>query len=462
MMNRILKITLCFALGLSLSMSITSCNGAKAYVKKAYKLEEAGMHEQAAVHYMTALGKKPDNVDAHIGLKRTGQIVLSRHLADFDEAVMRNDRESAIRSFKKADSYNNTVANYGVTLAFPAEKRTQYEGVKNAHVQEIYVEGSKHLENLEYAEALVIFEEIEGLVPGFKDAKQLGDYCYCKPRFDNAKEFMKTEMYRSAHRLYTEILARDGDFENSADLLQESLEKGKYTIALMKFENGSNRNNVETKLSAYAEQKLMNSSDPFLTIVDRESLEMILQEQHLELSGLTSGSELEIGEILGAKAILKGTVMDCSYNKSSPQQQRKNGFEKYKVEKINSEGKKYYETKYKPVYYWEYSQSADVRMTFNIKMISMTTGQIITSETVSTNLSDQVRYANYGGNNNDLVPANFSGNADTSTSGRNNLRQLLGARRDLKNKNTMIDNATQNLAGKILSEVESIMLQEVR
>ena len=46
----------------------------------------------------------------------------------------------------------------------------------------------------------------------------------------------------------------------------------------MKFENGSNRNNVETKLSAYAEQQLMNSSDPFLTIVDRESLELILQE----------------------------------------------------------------------------------------------------------------------------------------------------------------------------------------
>ena len=98
-------------------------------------------------------------------------------------------------------------------------------------------------------------------------------------------------------------------------------------------------------------------------------------------------------------------------------------------------------------------------MTFNIKMISMKT---VPSETLSTTLTDQVRYANYGGNNNDLVPSNFSGNADTSTSGRNNLRQLLGARRDLKNKNTMIDNATQNLAGKIKTEIESIMLQEVR
>ena len=65
-------------------MSISSCNGAKAYVKKAIKLEEAGMMEEAANHYMTALRKKPENLDALVGLKRTGQITLSRHLADFD------------------------------------------------------------------------------------------------------------------------------------------------------------------------------------------------------------------------------------------------------------------------------------------------------------------------------------------------------------------------------------------
>ena len=67
------------------------------------------MINQAAAHYYTALTKKPQNIDALVGLKRTGQIVLSRQLADFDESVLRGDRESAISSFQKADNYYNKL-----------------------------------------------------------------------------------------------------------------------------------------------------------------------------------------------------------------------------------------------------------------------------------------------------------------------------------------------------------------
>ena len=213
-----------------------------------------------------------------------------------------------IDSFHKAEEYNVEVTGLGVTLVFPQEKHNQYLTVKNAHVEEIYVEGSSHLENLRYDKAYEIFECIEELLPGFKDAKQLGDYSYCKPRYESASDFMSDDMYRSALKLYDEILGRDADFENASDLKEEALEKGKYTIALMKFDNGSTRVNIDTKLSAYVEQNLLASTDPFLTVVDRESLNLILQEQHLDLSGLTSGAELEVGSILGAKAILKGTM----------------------------------------------------------------------------------------------------------------------------------------------------------
>ena len=449
-------------LGLGLTMSFSSCNGAKSYVKKAKKMEEVGMMEQAAAHYMTALRKKPSNLDAITGLKRTGQIVLQKHFADFDEAVIRNDRETAISSFKEADKYFEQVKSLGVTLIFPAEKRTMFESVKNAHVQEIYVEGSGHLENLRYAEALDVFEKIEELVPGFKDAKELGDYCYCKPRYDEADEHIGNEMYRSAHKLYSEIVARDASYEDAQKKLQEALDAGKYTIALMKFENGTTTANVQNKLSAYVEQSLMGSADPFLTIVDRESLELILQEQHLELSGLTSGTELEIGSLLGAKAILKGTVMDCSYSKTSLHQENKSGFEKYRVEKINSEGKKYYETKYRPTSYRTYSQSGSLNMSFNLKLISMETGTVLKSETVQVTLTDQISYAYYGGNKDNLYPSRMNGEVDSSVSGHNLLVQLIGARKDLKNENSMVVDATKNLASKVQSVVESILLQTVK
>lgn len=449
-------------LGLGLTMSLSSCNGAKAYVKKANKMESAGMMEQAAAHYMTALSKKPENLDAITGLNRTGQIVLQQNFASFDEAVILNDRETAISSFQDADKYFEKVKSFGVTLVFPAEKRTRFESVKNAHVREIYVEASNNLENLQYEEALAIFETIENLVPGFKDAKELGDYCYCKPRYINAGQNMENELFRSAHKLYSEIVARDAGYEDAQARLQESLDSGKYTVALMKFDNGTTTVNVQNKLSAYVEQRLIDSSDPFLTIVDRESIELILQEQHLELSGLTSGAELEIGSLLGAKAIIKGTVMDCSYSRSSLQQQNKSGFEKYRVEKVNSEGKKYYETKYRPTNYRTYNQTGTLNMSFNLKMISMETGTVLKSETVQVNLSDQINYAYYGGNKNNLYPALLNGVVDYSLLGHNQLVQLIGARRDLKSKNSMVDEATKNLASKVQSVVEAILLQTVK
>ena len=114
-MKSILRICSCVLLGLALSMSISSCNGAKAYVKKAIKLEESGMMEEAASHYMTALRKKPENLDALVGLKRTGQITLSRYIADFDSAVFLGDRESAIDSFHKAEEYNEWLEELNAT-----------------------------------------------------------------------------------------------------------------------------------------------------------------------------------------------------------------------------------------------------------------------------------------------------------------------------------------------------------
>lgn len=456
-MSRLINILFFSALAFTVSFSMTSCNGAKSYVKKAKKMEEAGMIDQAANHFFTALRKKPDNLDALTGMKRTGQIVLSKHLADFDEAVLKNERESAIASFQKAEQYEKKIASVGVTLNFPQAKRDQFVAVKNAHVEEIYVEANDHLQGLRYDDALKLFERIEELVPGFKDAKALGDYSYCKPKYDLGNSAFDEGHFRTAYESFNNVVNRDANFEDASSRRQEALDAGRYTVALMKFENGSSRRNVHTKLSSYVEQNLMNSTDPFLTVVDRESLELILQEQQLELSGLTTGSELEIGSLLGAKAILKGTVVDCNYNQTSMHHQNKSGYERYRVEAVNSEGKKYYETKYRQVWYAEYSQSSSVTVTFNLKLISMETGSVLKSQTVSATNSDNIRFINYSGNKQMLYPSRANGGVDSSSSGHNSLVQLAGARRDLKDDDLMINDCAKAVAGKVQTEVEGIL-----
>jgi tetratricopeptide (TPR) repeat protein len=461
-MKGLIKTVIICSLGLGLIMGLYSCNGARAYVKKAQKTEEAGMMDQAATYYMVALGKKPNNTDALIGLKRTGSIVLARHLADFDKSVLLGEREAAISSFENAEDYSKLVSHHNVTLAFPEAKRTLYNSVKNAHVEEIYIEGSEHLEYMRYSEALVLFERIEELVPGFKDAAALADYSFCKPTYELGNSAMEEGKYRTAYEAYDDVVNRDSSFEDASERRQEALETGRYTIALMKFENGSNRRNVHNKVSSYIEQELMSSTDPFLTVVDRESIDLILQEQHLELSGLTSGAELEIGSLLGAKAILKGTVVECSHSHSSLRSDNRKGYEKYRVEAINSEGKKYWVTKYRPVNFTEYNQSCEVVMTFNLKLVSMETGTVLHSGTVRSSRSDNIHYVRYNGDKRHLFPARANGAVNSSISGHNTLVQLIGARRDLKNDDAMVDDISKILASKVLAEVESILREVVK
>ncbi len=447
---------------ITLCASLNSCKGAKSYVKRGAKMEAAGMIDQAADFYSTALKKKPANLDALSGLNRTGQIILSRHLALFDEATLRSDKESAIRNFKNAESFYDKVNAFGVTLNFPDSKRAQYESVKNDHVQELYTIATSHLEKLEYNQALKLLEEITSLVPGFKDAASLADFAFCTPTYDLAMTAMDDKLFRSAYETFSDVVNRDETFKDASERRDEVLELGRFTIALMSFKNGSNRRNISTKLSSYVEQNLMESNDPFLVVVDRESIDLILQEQQLELSGLTSGAELEIGSLLGVKAILKGTVTGCTVSTTPLRHDNKRGYEKYRVETIDSEGKKRNETKYRSVGYSEFYQSSEVAMSFTLKLVSMETGAILSSKTIESYSSDDVRYLKYGGNARMLYPAKSNGSVNASSSGHNMLLGLIGQRENLKNDNIMVDDVTKNLAVKIQREIESIIKEQVR
>ena len=56
-----------------------SCNGSKAYTKKANKLADAGIYKEAVEYYIQALDKNRSNVDAQIGLRKSGQEVMSNY-----------------------------------------------------------------------------------------------------------------------------------------------------------------------------------------------------------------------------------------------------------------------------------------------------------------------------------------------------------------------------------------------
>ena len=238
---------------------------------------------------------------------------------------------------------------------------------------------------------------------------------------------------------------------------QEALDLGRFTVAVIGFQNGSDRPNLENKFRTYVMQEMANSSDPFLKVVDRENQQMILQEQQLALSGmLDENTAVEVGGLLGAKALLKGTVVSYEASQTELRRYTRQGFESYQVEKVNSEGKKYYDTQYRSVTYMEFEQSRSVSVTFNLSLISLATGETLASEMITRSDDDAVRFVKYNGNRSRLYPANMSGSVNKS--GKQQLQSLMGARQELTAESTLLNNAVKASATGIREALERNLL----
>lgn len=443
-----------FWIALSALVLASGCSGSKAYTKRGLKMEEVGMMPQAASFYYTAVQKKPTNTDALAGLQRAGQWVLNDHLRQFDEARMSNDRARAVAAFEAAEAYNARVAKLGIRLLFMESARQAYELVKDAHMDELYQAGLTALETEDFEEAVTQFEEVVRLDPEYEDAAHLADVAFCEPRYREGTSAMDRSHWRTALNALEAVIKRDAEFKDASELKTTVLEKGRFAIALVDFENGSNRAGMETKLRSFVQQSVAESTDPFLLLVDRENQDLILQEQQLALSGVLDGNTtVEVGGMLGARAILKGTVVSCDVRTSSLQKFDRQGFESYRVEKVNEEGKKVYDTRYRNVTYQEYRRTRAVDVTIQVQLISLETGKTELSEILTRSSRDQVEYVRYSGNARNLYPSNASGNV--SRAGRSALAKKMKARTELNSESSMVDALVVDCSNGIRSLVET-------
>ena len=109
-----------------LTLVVFACSGTKAYYKKALKLEEAGMLDEAVSMYLISLQKKSSNVDAQIQLKQTGTRVMDELWADFYIAYTAEEHKKAVYSYKEANALNDRINRY-VKIDRPAYQKNILE-----------------------------------------------------------------------------------------------------------------------------------------------------------------------------------------------------------------------------------------------------------------------------------------------------------------------------------------------
>ena len=437
------------------------CSGSKSLSKKAAKLEEAGMYSDAADFYYESLIKNPQNVNARIGLNKTGDKVLNDKLGDFFKEYQSGNTKSAVYSYIKAKDYSDKLKRVGLEMSIPSQYTTDFTTARQRYVDSLYTAGSDLLAAKQFSAANSLFDEIGQLMPHYKDASNLEAVSKCEPLYIDGNSAMDVHQYRKAYNDFDQIIQILPNYKDASDLKQEALDKGRLTVSVAPFQNGTGNPGIEKSAQSYVVDAITKINDPFLRLVERENIQQILNEQRLNMSGMVDRSTASsVGSLLGAKALLTGTVVTYSENYTPVRVVKQRGYEAYQVKLLNKETNKYvYQTRYKPVYYYNHSAARQVNLGIQYKLISLETGEILASDIVHKSTTDQMQYVTYPGEVTRLYPASGE-NVNTSRIAFNQLQQLVRAPRSLQTAAQLASVSLSAVANTISQSVEQYAQQQ--
>lgn len=437
-------------------LSLAGCTGSKSFAKKGEKLEEAGMYAEAAEMYLQSAQRNPRNVEAKIGLKKAGQRLLDDKLSTFFRYMASGDsRGDAVAAYLDAKAYVDRVAYTGVVLEIPGHYKTDFEKVKGEHLVELYNEGQALFEKEDFAAAEKVFARIGKLEPNYKDASSLQNVAYLEPLYRSGRGELEAGNYRKAYAQFSKVMEKNSAYKDSGALRQEALSKGQFTIAVLPFTSNNKGSALATKVQAHAMTALIDVNDPFLKVVDRENLERILEEQRLSLSGVVDEqTAVRVGNLMGAQAVLSGDVVNYQEIPGQLRRTTKDGFEAFRVEQVNREtNEKFFVTRYKPVRYVEFYQENKVVLSFNYRLVSLETGEVLVSKVAEKVAEDHAYYASYDGNREALLPA-LNGQADLRASAGRDIRGLLNAPREVKPLSTLLTEVLRSTSSSMADTIE--------
>lgn len=432
--------------------------------KKAVQLENAGLVTEAAQFYYDALTKKRTNIDAQIGLKKTGQILLSQKLSAFSQAAAFDSQREAVYKYLEAEDYQKKVAKVGVNLEIPAMYRSDFEVAKEKYLGELYEQGTELLDQQQFSEAENVFSELSRLDPSFKDASNLQSIAFVEPKYKAGKKAMANGHYRTAMNRFTEVQKKMPHYKDTDEELKNALALGQYSLALLRFENASDKIGLSALAEAYVLEALSDINDPFLRIVDRDNLQVIMDEQTLGMTGvIDEETAVNAGEIIGAQAIVTGTVLSYSSSLGRVVTKKKKGFEHSQVKQYSKadETPKYVD-RYKEVEYVETSATNKASFSFQFKVISLKTGEVLLTNLINKELSDQMAYVNYEGELKSLYPAGSNGAVNTKRSSQMALHQLANAPRECKTPEQLTNEIILASSLEMKSAISKLLKQEVK
>lgn len=412
----------------------------KRYTKKAVKFEQAGLYEDAAEYYYQAIKKKDSNVDAKLGLRKTGQQTLDKKLSEFTLSYKQADYKKAVYNYLNAEKYYSKVKSVKVDLDFPEYYKEYYEEAKGDYLNKKYADGLDKLNREDFTAALTVFTEIKGIDANYKDVNDLYITAKYEPMYRDANMYLETGLYRSAYYTFESIINGAGTYKQSVSLKDEAQEKGTITVLVNDFSYSNYQySKVAQDVTNDIKGNLNSLKNPFIRLIDPNTLDANIFEN--------GQINMQAANLAGIKAILSGKITKVIAYNGKLIKTDKTGYLKEVTVSKNAQGEEIKTVKYLKTNYFEYQQENRASYEMNFTMVSTEDNSIMVSDVISNSNSDKIHYATYNGDDKKLVPGYWKyknrdsekDNVDDNKSDVNRLHNLLKADKNIKSSSKLLD-----------------------
>lgn len=431
----------------------------KKYAKRGDKYEQAGMWESAAESYMRSLASKRDNVDALVGLKRTGQKTIDEKTLKMMKAYESDGLKETVYGYLDIINFKNRASVVGVELSVSDRATDYFNDAKPKYIEKIYSEAQALLDAEKFTQSESILKEIETIEPGYGNVQEMLKVSKCEPLYRQGKEYMTSGMNRKAYANFEKIIKEHNGYKDSKELREEALSKALITIKIDEFKYQDGSSEVAARIQGVVVSKLNSLNNPFVKVVDTESTQKILEEQKRSIE---VGSNIQIGKILAANAIFSATVVEFKQAAGKFEKVEKRGYLKEVTTTKNKEtGLEEKAVSYKKVIYYTYSVKNASVVSLKYQLTSVETGAVMVSDVVREGFDDEASYATFDGDNDKLVPGYWEKmNKDSEKDyvsdtpvEVSNLRNLLKAKREVSSVAQLTDKAINETATKVAQKI---------
>lgn len=283
-------------------------------------------------------------------------------------------------------------------------KDPNYKDVKDRMEQalnERYREGTVFLMNEDFTMAQQALGDVLRVNPSFRDVRTLHIEAVNEPIFRRGNLNLTSGRCRTAYFEFDEIIANtDGNYKNVISLKNEALECAQYPIVVQTVNIPNNRRESEMFEDIIIEQ-ILNANSPFVQVmqIDRRSSARGIVGAINQLLNPTETSNLQ-EQFPGAKAVLRVDV--SNFQKTNGQLRSTNNSALEKRVSRSETGQS--TTTYHKVNYQEFNQVNAANISLTYQLISVENGQVLLRQRITDSEIDELNYANYNGNVENLFP----------------------------------------------------------